>query len=195
MFAGFVALWSSAAVAQTFTLTLQPNTIPAGTENTAYSQMITAVGGNAPYTFAVIAGALPVGITLDPGGLLSGTPTTPNTYNFTIEATDNDGNTGFCPYTFSIGTQGGLAINPPTLPAGSQGVAYNQTVTASGGSGGYVYSISAGALPPGLSINPSNGAIPGRHRRAARSISRCSRATATATPARNPTRSTSAPTR
>ncbi len=48
MLAGLVALWSSAAFAQSFTLTLQPNTIPSGTENTPYSQMITAVGGNAP---------------------------------------------------------------------------------------------------------------------------------------------------
>jgi hypothetical protein len=126
LFGAFVALWSFGASAQVFTLTLQPNIIPSGTENTAYSQLITAVGGNAPYTFAVTSGSLPVGITLAPGGLLSGTPTTPNAYAFTITATDIDGNTGFRPYTFSIGTQGGITINPASLPAGSQGVAYSQ---------------------------------------------------------------------
>ena len=84
VFAALVAFWSFAASAQVFTLTLQPNTIPSGTENAAYSQLITAVGGNATYTFAVIAGSLPPGITLAQGGLLSGTPTTPNSYGFTI---------------------------------------------------------------------------------------------------------------
>ena len=143
-----------------FTLTLQPNTIPSGTENTAYSQLITAVGGNAPYTFAVTSGSLPVGITLAPGGLLSGTPTTPNAYAFTITATDIDGNTGFRPYTFSIGAQGGITINPASLPAGSQGVAYSQTLTAVGGSGGYVFSVSAGSLPSGLSMS-AGGVISG----------------------------------
>jgi uncharacterized protein YhjY with autotransporter beta-barrel domain len=153
-------LWSVAASAQVFTLTLQPNTVPSGTENTPYSQLITAVGGNAPYTFAVTSGALPPGIVLETDGLLHGTPTTPNSYTFTITATDSTANTGFRPYTFSIGTQGGLTIDPPTLPAGSQGVAYSQTLIASGGSGGYVFSISAGALPPGLSL-ASGGAITG----------------------------------
>jgi hypothetical protein len=48
IFAALVALSSFCASAQVFTLTLQPNTIPSGTANTAYSQLITAVGGNAP---------------------------------------------------------------------------------------------------------------------------------------------------
>ncbi len=125
---GIVLFAGQSASAQTFTLTLQPNNIPAGTENQAYSQMITAVGGNAPYSFAVIAGSLPVGITLAPGGLLSGTPTTPNSYSFTIEATDIDGNTGFRPYTFSIGTAGLLPVNPGSLPNGQVSTAYGATL-------------------------------------------------------------------
>jgi uncharacterized protein YhjY with autotransporter beta-barrel domain len=152
---------SHTVLAQTFTLTLQPNTIPSGTENQFYSQTITAVGGNAPYTFQVTSGALPVGLNLTSAGLLSGTATTPNNYTFTITATDNDGNTGFRPYTFSIGTQGALGLSPASLPNGTQNVSYSQTVTASGGSGGYVYSISSGALPAGLSLNGSSGAITG----------------------------------
>jgi uncharacterized protein YhjY with autotransporter beta-barrel domain len=159
---GFVlVLWSAAAAAQTFTLTLQPNTIPAGTENTAYSQLITAVGGNAPYTFALTSGTLPTGLILDSNGLLHGTPTTPASGTFTITATDSTSNTGFRPYNFSIGTAGGLTINPGSLPAGTVGIAYNQTVTASGGNGSYTYSISAGSLPAGLSLNTGTGAITG----------------------------------
>lgn len=42
---------------------------------------------------------------------------------------------------------------------------YDQILQASGGSGGYVWSVSAGSLPPGLSLDPSTGAISGRARR------------------------------
>ena len=79
----------ASASAQGFTLTLQPNTIPAATENQAYSQVITAVGGNAPYTFAVTAGTLPAGITLATDGTLSGTLTV------ALSATNNVGATAF----------------------------------------------------------------------------------------------------
>ena len=153
----------ASTAAQTFTLTLQPNTIPAVTQGVAYNQAITAVGGNANYSLVVTSGSLPSGITLTGGAgswALTGTSNSPGSYSFTITATDIDGNTGFRPYTFSIGTSGGLTLSPASLPNGSQGVAYNQTVTASGGSGGYVYSISAGSLPNGLSLS-SGGVISG----------------------------------
>ena len=153
----------ASTAAQTFTLTLQPNTVPAVTQGVAYNQAITAVGGNANYSLAITSGSLPPGIALTGGAgswALTGTSNTPGSYGFTISATDIDGNTGFRPYTMSIGTAGGLTINPSSLPNGSQGVAYTQTVTASGGSGGYVYSISAGSLPNGLSIS-SGGVISG----------------------------------
>jgi uncharacterized protein YhjY with autotransporter beta-barrel domain len=157
----------ASASAQTFTLTLQPNSIPAVTQGVAYNQAITAVGGNSNYALAVTSGALPAGITLTGGAgtwALTGTSNAPGSYSFTISATDIDGNTGFRPYTLSIGTAGGLSLSPSTLPNGFVGTAYSQTVTASGGSGGsggYVYSISAGSLPSGLSINAGTGAITG----------------------------------
>jgi uncharacterized protein YhjY with autotransporter beta-barrel domain len=151
-----------AAFAQTFTLTVQPNTITAGTNGQFYSQVFTGVGGTDPYTFAVTSGTLPLGLSLASDGTLSGTPTTPNSYTFTITATDADGNTGFRPYTFSIGTAGGLSpgIGPPSLPNGTQGTAYSQSLTASGGTVPYTFSLISGSLPPGLSLS-GGGTISG----------------------------------
>jgi hypothetical protein len=64
-------------------------TLPAATVNTAYSKTIAAVGGMQPYSFAVAAGStLPGGLTLSPGGVLSGTPTTAGSYSFTLQVTD-----------------------------------------------------------------------------------------------------------
>lgn len=64
-----------------------PLVMPAGSENTPYSQLLTPAGGNpdSVYTFAVTSGTLPPGLTLDPlTGLISGTPTTAGTYNFEV---------------------------------------------------------------------------------------------------------------
>ncbi len=90
------------------TLTLSPTTLPGGTVGTAYSQTITASGGTGGYTFAKTAGTLPGGLTLASGGLLSGTPTTAGTSNFTITATDSSSNTGSQPYSVTIGSGGGV---------------------------------------------------------------------------------------
>ncbi len=48
-----------------------------------------------------------------------------------------------------------------TLPAATAGAAYSGSCSASGGTPGYTYSISAGALPNGLGLNTSSGAITG----------------------------------
>jgi hypothetical protein len=56
-----------------------------------------------------------------------------------------------------------LAITTISLPAGSTGIAYSQTLQASGGSGSYTWSIVEGdiALPPGLILTPGTGLISG----------------------------------
>ncbi len=53
-----------------------------------------------------------------------------------------------------------IAISPATLPGGTVGATYSQTVSASP-AGSYAYSITAGTLPAGLSLNPATGAITG----------------------------------
>ncbi|MBI4231462.1 MAG: putative Ig domain-containing protein [Planctomycetes bacterium] len=49
-----------------------------------------------------------------------------------------------------------LVISTASLANGQQGVAYSAPITASGGTGqGYVWSQSAGTLPPGLILSAS----------------------------------------
>jgi hypothetical protein len=52
-------------------------------------------------------------------------------------------------------------VTSTSLPNGQQGTAYSATLTATGGTIPYSWSISAGALPIGLSLNGSTGAISG----------------------------------
>ena len=53
-----------------------------------------------------------------------------------------------------------LTIVTSTLPGGTVGVNYSQTLQASGGTGAHVWSVIAGQLPPGLTIAPA-GTISG----------------------------------
>ncbi len=153
------ACFAETAFAQ-FTITLQPNTLPAATNGTPYSQTVTAVGGNAPYTFSLLSGSLPAGLSLAANGDITGTPTVSGSPTFQIQADDVDGNSGFRTYSLSVGTPGSLGINPGSLPNGSQGVPYNQALTGTGGTGPYTFSLGGGSLPTGMSIS-SAGVISG----------------------------------
>lgn len=50
-------------------------TLPLGQQGVAYSKQLEATGGVTPYTWSLIAGTWPAGISMTSGGLISGTPT------------------------------------------------------------------------------------------------------------------------
>ena len=139
------------------TISVAPSVLPAISTGTAYSQTISASGGVAPYSFSVI-GSLPSGLTLAANGVLSGTPTATGAYSFTVTATDNSASLG--PYTASRAYSGTvaaptIAITPGALAAVNVGIAYSRQLTASGGVAPYAYTVSAGSLPAGLTLNGS----------------------------------------
>ena len=138
------------------TITLPATALAAGTAGQAYTAAVNpATGGIAPYTYALSAGALPAGVTVNSAtGALSGTPTVVGNFAFTLTATDSTtGAPGQASQSYSLSiVSPTLAIAPPTLPAGTAGSAYSQTLSASGGTAPYSYALSAGALPGGLSL-------------------------------------------
>ncbi|PRY22442.1 putative Ig domain-containing protein, partial [Spirosoma oryzae] len=95
------------------TVALLPNTLPNGQQGTAYSVVFTASGGTSPYTYAILAGSLPAGLTLASNGTLSGIPTASGSFNITVTATD--ASTGAGPYSGSRGYT--LTINPQLVTA------------------------------------------------------------------------------
>lgn len=134
-------------------IVIAPTTLPNAGVATAYSTTLTATGGNdGPYTFAVIAGALPAGLTLATNGTLSGTPTAGGTFNFTARATDSASNTGSRAYSLVVSAPT-VSIAPSTLPLFTRGAAYSQAITASAGTGPYTYAVTAGAPPAGTTLS------------------------------------------
>jgi len=131
-------------------ITFAPTSLPAGIINTAYNQTITAIGGAAPYSFAVTAGALPGGLTLAAGGAISGTPNIAGTFSFTVTATDASNCTGTGSYSLSIGV----------LPGAQSGVLYVLNNSVSGNRiYGYAVNETTGALGPLPGFPISTGGV------------------------------------
>jgi uncharacterized protein YjdB len=134
-------------------VTVTTTSLPAGTRLAPYSQALTATGGDGTYTWTLQSGNLPAGITLSPAGVLGGTPTVAGTFNFQVRATSN-GQSDNQALSLVI-NQPGVTITTTTLPAGTQGVAYSETLTATGGNGTFTWVVVAGsgALPAGLTLS------------------------------------------
>lgn len=71
-------------------LSISTATLPSGTDGTAYAAGLSASGGTPAYTWSIVAGSLPSGLTLAATtGVISGTPTVSGTYGFAVSAHDN----------------------------------------------------------------------------------------------------------
>lgn len=107
----------AAQASQSYTLsiagaTLVPGqpTLPPAVRGTPYSQVLTATGGVAPYTYSVASGTLPAGLTLASNGVLSGTPTAEGSTSFTIAVADAGNATATQAYTFTVSTAAPVAV-------------------------------------------------------------------------------------
>ena len=72
---------------------LEIDTLPTGTIETAYSKALRVIGGTAAYTASQIGGQLPLGLALDAGGAVSGTPHENGDFNLVARFTDSTGRT------------------------------------------------------------------------------------------------------
>jgi photosystem II stability/assembly factor-like uncharacterized protein len=145
-------------------LTVVTTSLPPGTQNTGYSAMLAATGGLTPYTWSVTAGSLPVGLHLNVStGAITGTPSGGGTSNFTVQVADSQSPpaTATAPLSITITPAVPLRITSASLANGPVGTPYNATITATGGVYPYTWSIIAGQLPAGLTLNSSTGDISG----------------------------------
>lgn len=166
---------SGQAVSRSFSIEIEPapeltilsqSPLPLAAIGVPYRLELKASAGSAPYTWKKKKkkkfGIIPDGLVLAPEGILSGTPTTQGTYNFTIRVTDVSGKTASKSLTIEVGPPPPpLDIRTASLPNATVSLLYNASLEASGGIGPYTWLLDSGALPEGLAMTPE-GVISGR---------------------------------
>lgn len=147
-------------------LMITTSALPGGNVGVAYNQTLAATGGIPGYAWSLNQGSnsLPGGLSLNPSGVISGTPTTAGTTAITVKVVDSASG--------SVTKQLSVTINPPgvipvtitslsPLLSGTVGTVYTIPLTSSGGTPPLSWSVVSGALPVGLTLNPSTGVING----------------------------------
>jgi len=87
------------------TLGVATTSLPAGTVNTNYNTLLAANGGVTPYTWSILSGTLPTGLSLNPStGLITGQPGSSGLSQFTIRVTDNQQNTATQALAIAVNT-------------------------------------------------------------------------------------------
>jgi len=111
-----------------------------------------------PVIWDITQGSLPLGLTLSETGVISGTPTGPDAKSFVVRAREPFRRFGERELTLTVAAalQARSAVR-----AGEVGLRYAGSVPATGGLQSLTWSVASGALPPGLALNPSTGAISG----------------------------------
>jgi hypothetical protein len=141
--------------------TITTTSLAEATAGTAYSATLSESGGTSPYKWTIASGALPTGLILSSTGAISGTPTGPaGNSSVTFQLTDAAGVSASQAITIKVNPPPTLTITTASLPAGTIGIAYSQTLQATGGVPPYSWSLTAGTLPAGLTLN-SAGVISG----------------------------------
>jgi len=107
-------------------------TLATGIVNSPYTQSIGATGGKVPYAWSVTSGALPAGLTMNSAGVITGTPTSAGTANFTVNVAGTDGLSSSQAFSLTIQAYGSLdhfiwgAIGSPQ----TAGTPFTATITA-----------------------------------------------------------------
>ena len=143
-------------------LVVTTTSLPASNLGAGYSAGLSAYGGTPPYSWRLLTGALPPGLSLSTTGLISGTTSADGLYSFQVEATDSAS-----PTPETAAAQLSILVSPPpvtitttSLPEAYVGVDYSATLTAGGGTAPYSWTLVGGSLPTGMSLS-SAGAISG----------------------------------
>jgi large repetitive protein len=139
-------------------LAVAATSLPAATEGREYAAQLVATGGDGVYSWSLENGALPTGVALTTGGVLTGTPAGGGEFAFTARVTD--GAQRVATRSLSLAVERTPTIQTASLAPGEAGEAYAAQLVATGGTGAYTWSLTEGALPVGLTLS-SGGAISG----------------------------------
>jgi hypothetical protein len=151
--------------------TIVPTTFPDGNVGTLNTWFFSTTGcqtSESPVRFNVVSGQIPPGTQLFTQGVssggITGTPTTEGLFSFTIRVQDFTGASDTESFSIRINPPRPLVITnqSDTLSPGTVGQFYCcGNLFADGGVPDYTWTLRAGQLPPGLSLQASPGRITG----------------------------------
>jgi hypothetical protein len=159
-------------VTETVTITIQAvfqfqsTSLPIATEGQQYLGTISTIGATGPFTWTIISGSLPAGLSLSSSNTASvnitGIPKTVGTSTVTIQATNGSGTPISQSFTITVNPPPSLTITTPsTLAPGTVGQSYSYQLQAAYGTPPYKWSLVSGTMPPGLNPPTSSGIITG----------------------------------
>ncbi len=133
-------------------ITIVTATLPPPIYGSPYSTALISAGGSgAGLVWSLLQGSLPPGLTFQQNGMITGYPIVEGPYDLTVQVRDSFGSVDTHPYTGAVARR--LTILTRALPIADTGASYSASITAAGGTGtGYVWSITRGAPPSGLSL-------------------------------------------
>ncbi len=128
--------------------------LPVAVVDEPYSPItLEATGGLYPYSWSLLAGSPPAGITLSADGVISGTPTTLGDSTFAAQVTSGQQSQIVTLFLAVVQAGGPLQIlSPSPLPVATVGQYYAQALAAQGGVPPYVWT---GTAPPSFTLDPS----------------------------------------
>ncbi|MEP7154191.1 MAG: putative Ig domain-containing protein [Betaproteobacteria bacterium] len=132
------------------------NSTPANADQGAFYSHSFSANGSTPLSWAVTSGALPAGMGINATtGVVSGTPTTIQTYSFSVTASNTFGTSAPLSTSINVVAPSGPPVfgnSPPTTA--SIGTAYSHQYTATGAAP-IAYSIVSGVPPSGITLSPT----------------------------------------
>ena len=128
-----------------------------GILNQAYTPLSLAASGVTPITWEIVSGVLPNGMNLSEEGVLDGTPLETGTFSIGVRASNSLGTDN---KIFSITINELPVITTSLFGNGRIDTYYSGQLTATGTTP-ITYTITAGGLPTGLTLNSSTGQISG----------------------------------
>lgn len=136
-----------------YSISVVPTTLTNARPSLSYMNAFSAVGGQAPSTWAMHSGTLPSGLSLSSDGLLSGIVAESEagvTRTFSVRVTDGNGVVATRSLTLAT-TAFPISISTASLPTAQENSSYSSTLTSTGGTGPYNYEYT-GALPAGMGM-------------------------------------------
>lgn len=124
-------------------------TTPPATVGVAYSAVLSANGGTAPYTFSIVSESLPAGLTLGAStGAITGTPTNAGTFNFTVQASDSTGLAGSNSFQIVVSSAGAVSVSvtPATATVASSKTLQFTAVVSGSSNTAVTWSASLGTI-------------------------------------------------